>query len=306
VTVPLAVAALGRPPIWLLLVVGVLLGACTAPFNAARTACLRQVVPQEKLATAVAVNMARGQAAYLLGPVLGGFLFTLSPSYPFWLDAVSFVVSALSILGIRASLRIDNPEPRSRWWRQLTVGLKFLWEQGYLRNAVLVSAALELVFEGVYLTLVVTRTQQGTSGVVIGAITASATGGAFVGTLVAGRVRKLLSPGRLLLVTGVACAVLVPVMAFVHDAVWLAALLGGCMLAISLSNIVIATVRVQRTPDHLQGRMNSALALLAMSTTPLGSALAGVLLDHLSATAAILVFGAMLAVLAAALTRITT
>ena len=89
----------GQAGLPVLLAAGVLLGLLAAPVNAAAPAALCQVVPERRLATALAVNQVRGRAALMAGPVLGGWLFQLSPSAPFWLDAATFLASALTAVG---------------------------------------------------------------------------------------------------------------------------------------------------------------------------------------------------------------
>ncbi|ARX89279.1 hypothetical protein SMD44_08766 [Streptomyces alboflavus] len=98
----LATAVLtGLASLPVLLVAGAVLGFLTAPFNAAVLPLVREVVPESKLPTALAVNQVRGQAAYLLGPVVGGALFSVGASWPFWLDCASYTVSVCCVLALR-------------------------------------------------------------------------------------------------------------------------------------------------------------------------------------------------------------
>ncbi|MBT2384340.1 MFS transporter [Streptomyces sp. ISL-11] len=304
----LAAAVLtGRASLPVLLVAGVVLGFLTAPFNAAGLASVRQVVPESKLSTALAVNQVRGQLAFLVGPVLGGVLYQLSPSLPFWLDAASFVVSAVCVRALGTALRVPESERELQGWRQsFTAGLRFLWADRLLRDLALVASAQNFVFDGVYLAIVVVCARHGTSGASIGLLTATSAAGAMTGVLLAPRVSRRLSPAGVLLGTEVLCALLVTAMAVGGAPAVLAVLLAGCALAVSVSGSVMTVARMLRTPPRLQGRVNSAIGLLFMATPPLGSTLAGLLLDSLSDGAVFLVLGALLAVLALFLPRATT
>ncbi|MGW2365291.1 MFS transporter [Streptomyces sp. NPDC001667] len=297
-----AVVLTGRATPALLLAAGVLLGFLTAPFNAAGLASVRQVVPEHKLSTALAVNQVRGQLAYLLGPLIGGLLFQASPSAPFWLDAASFVVSAACVLALGPALYTPAGQ-HDGWWRSFTTGLRFLWRERLLRQLTLLASAQNFVLDGVYLAVVVSCARQGAPGLSVGALTATSAVGATAGVLLAPRVGERVPPARVLLVTEVVCALLVGAMALAGGAASRALLLAGCALAVSVSGSVLTVARLLRTPERLQGRANSVIGLLFMATPPLGSALAGALLDSWPDAAVFLFFGALLGLLALALPR---
>ncbi|MGW1075912.1 MFS transporter [Streptomyces sp. NPDC002537] len=292
----LAVAVLtGRTGLALLLAVGGVTGLLTGPCVAASLASLPQIVPEHKLRTALAVNRARGQAAYLLGPVLGGWLFTKSPSYPFWLDTMSFAASAVSVYAVRTSLKVPQADHEPGRRGNLGAGLRFIWRDKLLRRLALIAAVQNFALAGTYLAVVVAASsRQGASGLSVGSVTGASAVGALAGALLAPRLEKLLSPGLLFFVAGVACAVLVSAMALSGTAALLAVMWGGCSLALSLSGSLMTVARMVRTPTHLQGRMHSAFGLLLMAAPPLGSTLAGLLLEELSGPAVFFTFGLLL------------
>ncbi|MEI5101949.1 MFS transporter [Streptomyces sp. PmtG] len=294
----LAAAVLaGLASLPVLLAAGAVLGFLTAPFNAALLPLVREVVPEHKLATALAVNQVRGQLAYLLGPVLGGALFSAGASWPFWLDAASYSVSTACVLAL--AVRPGAPaRTREGWWRSFTAGLRFLWRERLLRRLTLVASAQNFAFDGVYLAIVVTTAREGASGLSVGAVTAASAAGAMAGVVLAPYAGRRLRPSALLLVTGALCAALVGAMALAPGAAVLAALLAGCSLAVAVSGSVMTLARLLRTPPDLQGRANSAIGLLFMATPPLGAALAGVLLDGFPGPVVFLLFAGLLAVLA--------
>ncbi|WP_138957736.1 MFS transporter [Streptomyces sp. YIM 121038] len=296
----LAAAVLaGLASLPLLLVAGAVLGFLTAPFNAAVLPLVREVVPEGRLATALAVNQVRGQAAYLLGPVIGGALFGAGASLPFWLDSASYTVSSCCLLAL--GVRTGAPAgPREDWWPSFTTGLRFLWRDRLLRRLTLVASAQNFAFDGVYLAVVVTTARAGASGLSVGMVTAASAAGAMAGVVLAPSAGRHLGPSTIVLSTGVLCAALVGAMALAPEATALAALLAGCALAVAVSGSVLTLARLLHTPERLQGRVNSAMGLLFMATPPLGASLSGALLDELPAPAVFLVFAVLLAALAAA------
>jgi MFS family permease len=93
------------------LVVILLASLATVPFSSlfgiAEDPTVRHVVPTEQLPLALARNQARGSAAALCGPPLGGALFVIDPSLPIAADAATFLVSFCCI----ALIRTPTPAP---------------------------------------------------------------------------------------------------------------------------------------------------------------------------------------------------
>src|SRR5256885_983490 len=78
------------------------MGASFATFRAAEAAALPRLVGNDQLSRAVLLNQARGYSAGLLGPPLGGLLFSLGQAVPFLTNAAGYLFSLLTIRGIRA------------------------------------------------------------------------------------------------------------------------------------------------------------------------------------------------------------
>jgi len=89
----------------------------------------------------------------------------------------------------------------------------------------------------------------------------------------------------------------VPLARWNHPAV-VAAALGLGLLLNPAGNAGIGSYRVATTPDALQGRVQSTMQFVSMSTMPLSPVLAGVLLHGLGGTGAIAVLGGLTALVA--------
>src|SRR5262249_1360593 len=76
-------------------------GSCAVLFNLANIVCIQRVVPKEQLPDAIARRETSEGAVTLLGPSLGGVLFTLGRAVPFVVDAVSYIASIGSLVFIR-------------------------------------------------------------------------------------------------------------------------------------------------------------------------------------------------------------
>ncbi|MFC5750872.1 MFS transporter [Actinomadura rugatobispora] len=281
------------------------LGYCTimgllgAPFTAAGPAALREIVPGDGMVAAVSVLQARSQVTYILGPMLGGLLYMLSPSLPLLFDVFSFAVSALSILALRASLRVTAPAAERRGIvGDLATAARFLRSARYLRRQILIGALLKLAFDGLFLAIIIVSSMRSASGLSVGVIMGLTAVGALAGSLLAPRLDKRFAIRPMVIVATLTCACLVPAMALTGNGLVLAGLLAACSVLVTAASVLLAAQQVLLTPAELQGRVHSAANLVNFAFAPVGTVLAGWLLGVLPHAGVFLVFGAFLWVVA--------
>jgi MFS family permease len=132
-SVPLAAWA-GRLTMAHLLAVTLLLGASTVFFTVAWTAYLPAMFAKDDLVRANSALQGTESAAQVAGPALGGLLFAaVSAVAGLVLDAVSFLVSAVSLWRIRrAERRPAPPAAASGIGRDIMAGARWLIRDPYL------------------------------------------------------------------------------------------------------------------------------------------------------------------------------
>ena len=100
----------GVAEVWTLAVLAAVTGVGTGFFNPASTALLPEVVPAEQIQEANAVRSAATSGGEILGPVLAGVLVAAtSPGVAIAVDAATFAVSALCLVGLRLVERARRP-----------------------------------------------------------------------------------------------------------------------------------------------------------------------------------------------------
>src|SRR6266853_3545426 len=99
-SIPVAFA-IGDLTIVQLYLVSAIEGTLYVFFNIAEAACLPRVVPKELLPAATAQNMATDGITALIGPPLGGALYTVGKFLPFVADALSYAASVVSLFFIK-------------------------------------------------------------------------------------------------------------------------------------------------------------------------------------------------------------
>jgi DHA3 family tetracycline resistance protein-like MFS transporter len=149
-----ALAITGRLDFVLLTMMVAAYGVGAAFFTPAFESLVPTIVPPDELAQANALDQfVRPIALRLIGPALGGWLIGfVGVGSAFALDAASFVVSALTVIGIRR-VAIVTPAPASAL-AALSDGWRFVRANVWLWGTLLSAAVAYLAFLGPTETLV--------------------------------------------------------------------------------------------------------------------------------------------------------
>ena len=114
-------------------------GIATGFFIPAANAAIPNLVPEEELVNANSLLATAETLAWMIGPVVaGGMLAVWSPSVPYAVNAVTFVVSAALVSRVaEAKLRSEAPITRGHW-RDVADGLKLVVTGRPLRTVLVV------------------------------------------------------------------------------------------------------------------------------------------------------------------------
>ena len=119
-----------------LLVLAFLAGLATPPFEAARSAALPDLVPEEGYRDALALSGISVQSSLVIGYALGGLLLTVvEPTTAIAINAMSFLVSAFLLLDLRHSEAARPAATRSTVSRSLGDGAASLFGDPMVRRA---------------------------------------------------------------------------------------------------------------------------------------------------------------------------
>jgi len=114
---------LGREQI---LLAAAIIGACRAFEGPTSAALLPQLVSKKILQQAISLSTTAGQTAQILGPTIGGLLFSLGPNYVYCTSTLALFVSAiLTYLIKQEHAAVRKSEPVS--FRSIFLGLEFIF-----------------------------------------------------------------------------------------------------------------------------------------------------------------------------------
>jgi len=302
ITIPIALL-FGALTIAQIYVVAFIEGSLFVFFNIAEVAALPRVVEIRKLPDATAQNQAAFGVAGIAGPSIGTFLYqAIGRGFPFVFNALSYIVSAISLACIRKSFRAQPSAAPRHLAHEIIEGLRWLWERRVVRHMALLTGGLNLINASVPLILIVRAKDMGADATHIGIIFSIGAVGAVIGAMIGGRIQKRFEFGPIIITIVWLQALLFPLYAFVPR-FWMLGVISSLIYFMSpVYNVVQFSYRLSLIPDALQGRVNSTFRLVAFGFMPIGAALSGLLIEHFGTAWAVFVLTCVYIVLAVATT----
>lgn len=281
------------------LMAGALLtGVAAGVYGPAQSSAIRSVVSTEQLSTALAQDQARQHVGSLLGGPLGGALFAISRGLPFVADAVSYLVSLVTVSRIRTSLAAPPRPAPTRIRRDLADGFLFAWRWRFFRVLTSWAAMSNLVGNAIFFVALLRMIQDHQPPAAIGAVSTAAGVGGLIGAAIAPRVIETLPTGVLTLLIAWMCVL--PVVPLIWwSSPWA---VGGALFFLLLlnpsGNAGISAYRMAMTPDGMQARASAASRFTSMALMPLSPVVGAALLHLYGGSTAILVLVAASGLLA--------
>jgi MFS family permease len=304
VAVLVVLTVIGQVELWHVYVVSAGLGLVSAVFEPAYAAVMPELVPSDRLPAANALTSLNKQIINVVGPALGAALVTVGgPSTVFAINALTFFVSAASLLPLLALRSLHTPEAgEGRPLLDLQLGFKMVLASPWLWIGILVFALCNISHYSVRvvaLPLLVKGSLQAdvhTLGLVMGLFSL----GAVLGAVWAGRICRLRYRGfgvhGTMLIGGLMTFLLGFPIGFLGVAI--ANLVTG--ITYTLSGMIWMNTLQELVPRNRLGRVFSIDMLGSFALLPVGYTTIGWGIDHLGAPA-ILRLGGLLSIAITAL-----
>jgi MFS family permease len=259
-------------------------GSLTVLFDVSYTGYIPELVDKEDLLGANSRLQSSAAVAQVSGPAVGGLLIQLvTAPLALLADAISFIVSVVSLLWIREREPAPTPHPgEAGVISQIKAGLAIVARQPVLRALVVTSACYNLFAQWIsVLFLIFAVRTLGMSAGVIGAISSGAAVGGLLGSLAGGTICRKIGVGRAYMVSVAGeCLVLLAVPFVPRHQVALAAVVMAVAFAITgagsaVSSIGSISIRQAMTPPHLIGRMTASNRFVSYGVIAIGALFGG-------------------------------
>ncbi|MFM8926947.1 MAG: MFS transporter [Rhodoluna sp.] len=270
-----------------LIAIGIVVSIASVFFDVSYQSYIPILLPSQYISLANSRMELTSQISGVASPGIVGFLLTLVKA-PLLLifDAISFFVSAFSLLLITDREVPKDKQTRRKITVEIAEGLKFVWHQKLIRAISFTTATSNLfsTISGTMFAIYFFReTYLGFNTAAFGILTAVGSIGGILGAASTPRLIKLLGEGPLIVVsaiTTVASQLLVVLSWYVAREFSLAALLVNAFLtafSVLTYNITQVSARQRLCPQPLLGRMNASIRFMVWGCMPIGALISGVL-----------------------------
>ena len=288
----LAMALHGAPPLWGLLAVACLFGACRAFLAPASQAFLPMVVGRAALPPAIAAQSIAFQVGSIAGPAVGGLIVGASVPLAYAVALGFFVAGLAAFLLIRTSgrpIRVPGGPGRAAAVRE---GLKYVWNTRIVLGAISLDLIVVLFAGVALLTPIFARDILHVGPEGFGLLRAAFGVGALAMAVYLSRFPIVRHGGRWMF-TAVAVFGVCTLVFGLSTAAWLSAvalLVGGAADMVSVN--IRQTLIQLSTPDHMRGRVSSVSMLFIGASNELGEAYSGLMVRLLGPIGAAVFGGA--------------
>lgn len=291
---------------WQLLVLVFLGALLDTPGQVARFSALPDLAKLAGIPLERANAIAQGTltVSSLLGPAVAGVLIAaLGASNVLWIDAITFGISII-LMAMLVPSSVRPPERESNSYiSDLLEGLRFLRFDQVLFPLVLFFAAMNIVVGPIDALIVpVYAKEVFDSAVSLGLMAAASGGGVLVGTALYGWLGPRTSRRMAFVASTAAIPLVLLSLAALPGLPATLAILGFLGIALGVSNILEYTIYFERIPEGMRGRVMGITGAIGWGSVPIGRLLAGILIDRVGLSAALLIMAlAMLPVVLALL-----
>ena len=282
--------ALGWVNLGLLYGFAVITAAASAFDGPTRQAIIPSLVPRDRLANALTINVLAQDTAAVFGPAVGGLvLASLGTSAAFFIDAASFMAVVGALIAMRG--RPPVPVMSRRGLAALVDGLQFLRERSTLWQLMVIDFLATLLASTLGLLPVFAKSvlEIGPKG--LGVLYSAPSAGAVVGAVLFTMVPTPKHPGRVVAIAiggyGLSLALFGLSQSFIMALVLLG-LAGGVD---EVSRVMRHTVRQLATPNEFRGRIGAVASIFSAGGPRLGDFQSGLIASFIGPRGAMLFGG---------------
>ncbi|MEP6479546.1 MAG: MFS transporter [Rhodoglobus sp.] len=271
--------------LWHVYIVAAVIGVATVFFDVSYQSYIPILVKPEQISTANSRLEATAQVAHIGGPGLAGALLSvLSAPVLLLADAVSFLVSAVSLWRIRDE-EVPAPREERRPLRvEIAEGVRFVAHQPLIRRVVGTTAIFNLfgtMTFTLYPLFVLRDLHVSPAG--LGITLSFGAAGGLLGAVLTPKLAKWFGEGAVIPLSAIASALLLAllplaaVVPFPAVVPLLAVAEFGQSFMVLVYNITQVSLRQRICPPKLLGRMNASIRFVVWGVMPIASVAAGAL-----------------------------
>lgn len=289
---------------WQVALLAALVAAGNALARPAELAAVPMVVPAELLVPALSASQVATSVVRVAGPALAGGIIALTgPGPAFGAQALSFVLSAAILFGLRLPPVEPTPSsdlrPPPSVLGEIGDGLRVVWQNRIVRGTAAVESLWQAVFASLVVTVLIYVEQTlglgGDAAATYSLLTATFAGGTAVGALVARPVERRIGRPWLMGIGYLAPLMLVPAILTPPLPVLVA-----CWFVLGFTDawavIAMQSYLAEAVPDALRGRVYATWTGIVVFAGAIDFAIIGWLTAHIGPPTTLALVGAVVGV----------
>jgi MFS family permease len=263
--------------------------AASAFDSPTRQAIIPGLVPRNRLANALTINVLASDTAAVLGPAIGGLVLgALGASAAFWIDAASFMAVVTALVAMRQ--RPPVPAVQRRGLVALVDGLHFLRERSILWQLMIIDFLATLLASTLGLLPVFAKTVLDVGPKGLGLLYSAPSAGAVLGAALFTLVPTPRHPGRVVAVAIGFYGLSLGLFGLSQSFIVALGLLGLAGVVDETSKVMRHTVRQLATPDEFRGRIGAVASIFSAGGPRMGDFQSGLVASFIGPRGA-MIFG---------------
>ncbi len=265
---------------------------------ATRAAMTPNLVPRDRLPSALALNQVMYQIALIVGPAVGGVIVgSAGLAWAYAIDVVSFgaTITTVAMMRPHPPVRDETPDaPELSGWQRLADGFRFLRGRRVLQSTFIVDL-IAMIFgmpRALFPILAVVQFHGGAEEV--GVLFSAVSLGALVGALTSGWVHRVRRQGLAIIVSVTLWGCAIAAFGLSGDLILVAVL---CLAVAGGADVVSAvfrsTILQDTVPDDLRGRLSGINIAVVAGGPRIGDVEAGLVAAAFSPTVSVVSGGVL-------------
>jgi DHA3 family macrolide efflux protein-like MFS transporter len=278
--------------------------ASTALFSSSSRSIVPQLVSRENIKSAINKTEGINAVAGIAGGLIGGILVsTVGIAAAFAVNVVTFMVSAIMMLIIRANTRASSGKAGAMtikiWWSSVTEGFRVVFKVRILLGLSLVVMMINFtVAPLVVLIPYLVKEVEKLPAWYVGLLESGLAVGSIVGVIVFGILVKKVKLDRILLSAFLLLGSAIVLMSFnLHIYV---VLISVFLIGISVvwANVIISSQVMIAIPDVFRSRIGASLGFMGKAIEPVSLSVVGLSVDKFGFNTSLLVLGIIALIIA--------
>ena len=266
--------------LWHLYILAFAFGVADAFGLPAFQSLLPQLVEREQLPSANAAFQGLYQIAMMLGPAPAGIAIkAFGIAWAFFIDSFSFLFVLAPIYGLPRTRPAPKPRAEGKHFgHEILEGLHYVWRDPAMRALLIIMTGVNLCISGpIIVGLAALAKFRFGSPTAFGVLISAWSGGALLGSIVAGARKQRTHRGWTMIVASGIVALGIAAIGVLHTELTMAAVLAASGVAGGYNNIVLISWFQQRVEHELMGRVMSVLMFGWVGLMPVSYPIAGAL-----------------------------